>query len=74
MVPPIDKWQKKFSVKFPPIFQKFGAFVALFFAILYAALGLHGVLIFSFGVLAVLAVEGAFLVRYFANENKRASK
>ena len=58
--------------KFPGIIQRFGWAVLLLFLVMFAAIGLTGVLIFLGGILFIVALQAALIISYIVNENRRA--
>ena len=54
--------------------QRFGWAILLAFLIMFAVIGLTGIVIFLAGVLTLLGLQAALLFRYIVNENRRALK
>ena len=74
MVPDMKFAAEKIKTKFPAIIHRAGWALALVIAVMYAALGLVGFLIFLFGILTLVLIQAAILIRYIANENKRVQE
>ena len=74
MIPDMKFAVEKVKTKFPAIIHRAGWALALVVAVMCAALGLVGFLIFLFGILTLILIQAAILVRYIANENKRVQE
>ena len=55
--------------KFPVIWKKCGGATLLVFVLMYAAIGIQGVLTFVFGMLTVVGLIGVAICIYTANEH-----
>ena len=73
MLPDVARYAAKVQRKFPIIIQRAGWAILLIFVLMYAAIGLNGILIFIGGIIVVIIVQLALLFRYIVNENKRAA-
>lgn len=62
----------KVQKKFPAIIQKFGGAIVLSFVLMYAAIGLNGVLLFVSGMLFIVFMIALVIFLYIVNENERA--
>ena len=71
MIPDLKFAVDKAKSKFPIIIQRAGWALLVIVAIMYAALGLVGFLIFLTGILTLVVVQVIIVVRYIINENKR---
>ena len=72
MLPDAAKAVEKAQRKFPVILKNFGWAILLIFLVMYAAIGLNGLLIFLGGILFLVTLQAALLFRYIVNENFRA--
>ena len=73
MLPDVARYAVKVQRKFPIIVQRAGWAILLIFLLMYAVIGLNGILIFIGGIIVVIVVQLALLFRYIVNENKRAA-
>jgi len=72
MLPDGKRVVVKVQKKFPQILQRFGGVIVLSFVVMYAAIGLNGVLLFVLGMLFVVALIALITFLYIVNENERA--
>ena len=72
MLPDGKRVVVKVQKKSPQILQRFGGVIVLSFVVMYAAIGLNGVLLFVLGMLFVVALIALITFLYIVNENERA--
>ena len=71
MLPDLGKAVEKAHKNFPNLIQRFGWGILLTFLIMYAAIGLNGLLIFLTGIIFIAVLQAALIFRYIVNENRR---
>ena len=74
MIPDFNVVINKAKDKFPVIIQRAGWVLALIIAVMYAALGLVGFLIFLSGIIFLGALQGMIIMRYIENEKTRVKE
>jgi len=74
MLPDFGKAVEKASKKFPSLIQRFGWGILLIILLMYATVGLNGLLIFLSGIASTILLIAALIFRYIVNENRRAAE
>ena len=72
MMPDGERFLRKVKKKFPEIWKRFGGATALLLTLMFAAIGLQGVLAFIFGMLMVLILIIVGIFIYIMNEKERS--
>ena len=72
MMPDGERFLRKLKKKMPEIWKRFGGAAALLMTLMYAAIGIQGVLTFIMGMLAVIALIAIGTFLYILNETERA--
>ena len=74
MLPDFKKAVEKAQKKFPTLVKRFGWGILLTILLMYATIGLNGLLIFLSGIVFTALLVAALIFRYIVNENIRAAE